>query len=204
MEDMGVLMNDFMKNCIDVIKQSSALSKKDEKTIVDLQEELSDCFDKKQMFRTETEMEASVLSKFQSVPAKFWQSVREQSSMFDNIVIQVCEAYEIEGQLDLLQIELSELKNTPKDYANKKILTSQIKKKEITITRLKQSIHYRIVEIKHWEQLKQKFLKAEKFDSTDVETHQKESYKQRWKNEIALGKNQYNNRINLNALDKLG
>jgi len=196
-------MNDFMKNCIDIIKQSSALSKKDEKIIVDLQEELSDCYDKKQLFRTETEMEASVLSKFQTIPAKYWQCVREQSSMFDNISIQVCEAYEVEGELDLLQIELSELKNTPKDNANKKILTSQIKKKEIIITRLKQSIHYRIVEVKHWEKLKQKFLKAEKFDSNDVEKHQKESYKQRWKNEIALGKNQYNNKINLDALQKL-
>ena len=196
-------MNDFMKNAMENITTSKALTKKDEKIITDLQEELSNCIDKKQEFRTETEMEASVLSKFLGSPAKYWQCVREQSSMLSTLAGQSGELIRIEGELELLRLELKNLGNTPKDQIVAKMLNAQIRQNLMNIANLKHKLHYRAVEIKHWEKLKQKFLKAEKFDSTDVETHQKESYRMKWKNEIALGKNQYNNKINLDALEKL-
>jgi len=201
-------MNDFMKNAMENITTSKCLAKKDEKIITDLQEELSDCIDKKQEFRTETEMEASVLSKFISFPDKYWQCVREQSSMFASLAGQSGEVIRVEGELELLRLELKNLEGsrkvlTPKDQIVAKMLNAQIRQNLMNIASLKHKLHYRAVEVKHWEKLKQKLLKAEKFDSSDVETHQKESYRQKWKNEIALGKNQYNNQINLNALEKL-
>ena len=47
--------------------------------------ELQDTWVKKQMFRTETEMRFSVLSdnKYGTNAAKYWQSVREQNTHFD-------------------------------------------------------------------------------------------------------------------------
>jgi len=50
--------------------------------------ELQDTWVKKQMFRTETEMRFSVLSdnKYGSNAAKYWQSVREQNSHFENLM----------------------------------------------------------------------------------------------------------------------
>ena len=194
-------MHDYMKNGIEIIKQSKALSSKDEKVVIDLQDELDACNDKQQFFRTETEMLASVLSKFPSIPGKYWQCVREQTSMFRSMVSQTCEVYRLEGELDLLQLEFDELDNTPKSKAQKKVLTSQIKEKEIAIAGIKLHIHYRVVEIKHWEKLKKKFLNSEEFDSDYVEKHQKESYTQKWSREITLGKNEYNNKVNLLALE---
>ena len=50
--------------------------------------ELQDNWVKKQMFRTETEMRFSVLSdaKYGSNAAKYWQSVREQNTHFENLM----------------------------------------------------------------------------------------------------------------------
>ena len=50
--------------------------------------ELQDNWAKKQMFRTETEMRFSVLSdsKYGSNASKYWQSVREQNTHFENLM----------------------------------------------------------------------------------------------------------------------
>jgi hypothetical protein len=50
--------------------------------------ELQDTWAKKQMFRTETEMRFSVLSdnKYGTKAAKYWQSVREQNTHFENLM----------------------------------------------------------------------------------------------------------------------
>ena len=50
--------------------------------------ELQDTWTKKQMFRTETEMRFSVLSdnKYGTNAAKYWQSVREQNTHFENLM----------------------------------------------------------------------------------------------------------------------
>ena len=50
--------------------------------------ELQDNWVKKQMFRTETEMRFSVLSdnKYGNNAAKYWQSVREQNTHFENLM----------------------------------------------------------------------------------------------------------------------
>src|SRR5210317_2559250 len=51
-------------------------------------EELKDTWTKKQMFRTETEMRFSVLNdaKYPTKAAKYWQSVREQNTHFENLM----------------------------------------------------------------------------------------------------------------------
>jgi peroxiredoxin len=49
--------------------------------------ELRDTWTKKQMFRTKTEMEFSVLSdaKYPTNAAKYWQCVREQNTHLENL-----------------------------------------------------------------------------------------------------------------------
>ena len=51
-------------------------------------EELRDTWTKKQMFRTETEMEFSVLNdaKYPTNAAKYWQCVREQNVFLENLM----------------------------------------------------------------------------------------------------------------------
>ena len=52
-------------------------------------EELRDTWTKKQMFRTQTEMEFSVLNdaKYPTNAAKYWQCVREQNVFLENLCL---------------------------------------------------------------------------------------------------------------------
>ena len=67
---------------------TNILDKQDVKEFKKLIPELQDTWMKKQMFRTETEMRFSVLSdnKYPTKAAKYWQSVREQNTHFENLV----------------------------------------------------------------------------------------------------------------------
>ena len=64
------------------------LDEQDVKQFKTLIPELKDTWMKKQMFRTETEMRFSVLSdnRFGTKAAKYWQSVREQNTHFENLM----------------------------------------------------------------------------------------------------------------------
>jgi len=63
----------------------SVLKVEDAQAIIELKEELKDNWNKKQIFRTETEMRVSVLNdaKHPTGASKYWQSVREMSAHFD-------------------------------------------------------------------------------------------------------------------------
>ena len=67
---------------------TNILDKQDVVQFKKLIPELQDTWMKKQMFRTETEMRFSVLSdnKYPTKAAKYWQSVREQNTHFENLV----------------------------------------------------------------------------------------------------------------------
>jgi len=194
------MLHDFIAKSIAVITESKVLNTKDQKLVVDLQDTLDDVHEKNQYFRTETEMNHSVLSKFLTPASKYFQSCREITVMITSLSTNAFELMQVDGELELLQIELSELGNTPKDKARKKIKTAQIYQRQLAVAGLKHQAHYRTVEIKHWNKIMEK-LKKSKFDTTDVEKHQAESYKLRWKNEIAKGKNSYNTQMNLSSLN---
>ena len=64
------------------------LSEKDVLEFEKMQEEMKDSWQKKQLFRTEVEMRLSVLNDIShpTKAAKYWQSVREQSVMFEQMI----------------------------------------------------------------------------------------------------------------------
>ena len=64
------------------------LSKDEVADFKKMKSELQDTWIKKQMFRTETEMRISVLNdlKHPTPAAKYWQAVREQNVMFEQMV----------------------------------------------------------------------------------------------------------------------
>ena len=64
------------------------LKEEDAQTLITLPDELVDTWSKKQLFRTETEMRVGVLDDIRhpTNASKYWQAVREQSGMFENII----------------------------------------------------------------------------------------------------------------------
>jgi len=69
--------------------------------------ELQDNWAKKQMFRAETEMRFSVLSdnKYGSNASKYWQSVREQNTHFENLMHLSFEYRKNDVEIKKLQLE---------------------------------------------------------------------------------------------------
>ena len=88
------------------------LDQQDVKEFKKLIPELKDTWKKKQMFRTETEMRFSVLSdnKYPTKAAKYWQSVREQNTHFENLMHLSFDARKNDVEIDKLKEKITKEK----------------------------------------------------------------------------------------------
>ena len=135
--------------------------------------ELQDTWMKKQMFRTETEMRFSVLSdnKYGTNAAKYWQSVREQNTHFENLM-----RLSFDYRKNDLEIEKLEHKiKTDKDKFERKMAKIELEEKLYNRAGLELVAKARMREISTWSKLKKEFHDGT-FDDRDVNTHQAESY----------------------------
>jgi len=136
-------------------------------------EELRDTWTKKQMFRTQTEMEFSVLNdaKYPTNAAKYWQCVREQNVFLENLMSLSFDyrkndvhikrlTKKVAEETDELKIELAQIDLDQKVYGR---ASMQLTARD------------RMREIKLWSAYKTKYDDG-KFDTKDVNTHQLESY----------------------------
>jgi hypothetical protein len=137
--------------------------------------ELQDTWLKKQMFRTETEMRFSVLSdnKYGSNAAKYWQSVREQNSHFENLMHLSFDYRKNDVEIEKLEHKINGDPNV--DKFEKKLAQIEIEKKLYGRATMELVAKARMREISTWSKLKKEFNDG-KFDDKDVNTHQAESY----------------------------
>ena len=161
-----------------------------------VKEELSDTWTKRQIFRTETEMRISVLNdvKFPTNAAKYWQSVREQGVMFENLVTL---SFEYRRNDIELERKYTELEEATEDLVRADIqvdIDECIYKK----SNMEQVAKDRTREIEHWSRLKEE-LNDGTFDTENVNTHQLESYHQRFQHQAQLGVPNEDGRKNLNS-----
>ena len=149
-----------------------------------VKEELSDTWTKRQIFRTETEMRISVLNdvKFPTNAAKYWQSVREQGVMFENLVTLSFEFRRNEIDLERKQRELE----TITDELDRAELQVDIDECIYKKSNMEQVAKDRTREVEHWSRLK-KELNDGTFDTENVDTHQLDSYHRRFQNQAQLG-----------------
>jgi len=135
--------------------------------------ELQDTWIKKQMFRTETEMRFSVLSdnKYGTKAAKYWQSVREQNSHFENLMQLSFDYRKNDVKIEKLRRE-SKLEKDPLEKELKQI---EIEEKLYNRAGMELVAKARMKEISTWSKLKKEFHDGT-FDDRDVNTHQAESY----------------------------
>lgn len=188
----------------------SVLKVEDAQAIIELKEELKDNWNKKQIFRTETEMRVSVLNdaKHPTGASKYWQSVREMSAHFDAMMglsfdlrrnaverlrleRKLKEAEEKGEDLDVMEVEIDLDQNL---YAK---------------ANMEQVAHDRVRELKTWSKIKDE-LNDGTFDDQNVNTHQAVSLRLALQNRaMALGPNASDaERINaigpLQTLERLG
>jgi hypothetical protein len=169
---------------------TNILDKDDVKEFKKLIPELQDTWHKKQMFRTETEMRFSVLSdnKYPTKAAKYWQSVREQNTHFENLVHLSFDARKNEVEIKKLQ---RDIKNE-KDKLEIELKQIELEEKLYAKAQMELVAKHRMREVATWSKLKKEF-DDNNFDKQDVNTHQAHSYMlrlQHQKNTITPGTSQ--------------
>ena len=191
----GDIMNKEKRNIATKLETESKyltniLDKEDVKDFKKLIPELQDTWMKKQMFRTETEMRFSVLSdnKYPTKAAKYWQSVREQNTHFENLVHLSFDARKNEVEIEKLQRDIKK----EKDPIDKKMKQIELEEKLYGKAQMELVAKHRMREVATWSKLKKEFDDGN-FDKKDVNSHQAHSYMlrlQHQKNTITPGTSQ--------------
>ncbi len=136
-------------------------------------DELRDTWNKKQMFRTETEARFSVLqdNRYPTKAAKYWQCVREQSSYLDNLMSLSFDYRRNDAKITWLE------KKIDKEEDEYKRIKYQIDLDEARFGKasMEKIARHRMREIKMWSKLKGEFNDGS-FNDKDVNQHQLESY----------------------------
>ena len=144
-----------------------------------LSKELRDTWTKKQMFRTKTEMEFSVLNdaKYPTNAAKYWQCVREQNTHMENLMQLSFEARKNDVEIKQKQKELEE----EKDELKKELIQVELDEKTYSKATMQLVASHRMREVTEWSNFK-KIYNDGTFDDKNVDTHQLLSYKKIMKN----------------------
>ncbi len=152
---------------------NNLLDPEEVKIFKNLTDELRDTWTKKQMFRTETEMQFSVLNdaKYPTKAAKYWQCVREQNVFLENIM-QLSFDYR---RAEVKQKRLEQKLEKEIDPLKKELLQIDIDEKTYQKAGMQLVARDRMREIKLWSKFKKKFDDGS-FDNKDVNTHQLNSY----------------------------
>jgi len=149
------------------------LDKEDVKHFKSLIPELKDTWMKKQVFRTDTEMRFSVLTdnKYGTKAAKYWQSVREQNTHFENLIQLSFEARTNAVEIKKLQKKIDK----EKDPLERELFEIELEQKIYEQASNELVAKHRMREVAGWAKLKKEFNDGS-FDDKDVNTHQAESY----------------------------
>lgn len=137
-----------------------------------IKEELADSWQKRQVFRTDTEARFAVLNdfKFPTLASKYWQSVREQMVHFDELTML---SFDIRRkEIDLKEVEEKIALAEPGHDLNR----LEVDRDELLfqLASGKQVAKDRVREVMQWSAIK-KEVNDGSFDDTNVNTHQKET-----------------------------
>ena len=141
--------------------------------------ELRDTWTKKQMFRTQTEMEFSVLNdaKYPTKAATYWQCVREQNVFLENLMSLSFDYRRNEVKIKRLEKKLAE----ETDELKIELAQIDLDEKRYAKASMQLTARDRMREIKLWSMYKKKYDDGS-FDTKDVNTHQLHSYHLTMKN----------------------
>jgi len=158
---------------------NNLLDPEDVSKFKELTGELRDTWTKKQMFRTQTEMEFSVLNdaKYPTKAAKYWQCVREQNVFLENLMSLSFEYRRNEVKIKRLEKKLTEETDPIKQELHQIDLDEKIYGR----AGMQLVARDRMREIKLWSMYKKKYDDGS-FDTKDVNTHQLHSYHLTMKN----------------------
>jgi hypothetical protein len=172
----------FDLQSLSIIESSKILKQEDLKQLSGLKNELQDMFLNVQIFRTRTEMEASILNdlKHPTPDSKYWQAMREQNVMFQELVMLSYEYRKNQVEIKILQKKV----DFESDELEKELLQIEIEKKQFIGINQERTAKDRIREIQEWHEIKESLRPFMTASLTDVNEHQLISYTTRWINQL--------------------
>jgi hypothetical protein len=176
----------YSKESLSIIEDCNFLEKQDLLDVLNMSEELQDAFEKKQMWRTETEIEFSVLNDFHfpTNASKYWQSVREQSVFFENLVTLSFEYRRNIIKIGRLKEKLDNLRASKvTDQFDIQETLIDLEEAEFAKKNMEIAAKNRVRELRIWSK-KKKELNDGSFDNKDVNNHQLLSYTKFYINKI--------------------
>ena len=160
------------------------LNEDDSKAVYAIRDELASNWKKKQIFRTETEMRISVLNdaKHPTPASKYWQAVREMSSMFDSLLGLSFDLRRHSLTERRLAQQMEKAMDSGDDMAVEEL---QITMDEASWAKanMMQTATDRVRELSLWSQIKAE-LNDGSFNTEDVNDHQAVSYAHRLENRV--------------------
>lgn len=181
---------DFAEDSLSVINEGSILSDKDFDKLVEMKDGLKHGFKYGQVFRTDYEARHSVLvdAKFTTPDSKYWQSVREQSVHFGELVSLSFEYRKNVVKLARYKVRKAKWQHKidSGDYKdNFEKADLELKIKDITIeeervnwflANQERTATARMREIEQWHVIKEELLPDMEFGTEDCGAHQHKSY----------------------------
>ncbi len=154
---------------------STIVQPSDMERIIAIANEIEDTMQKRQVFRTDTEARLSVLNdgSFPTKASKYWQSVREQAVMFEQLALMNFEMRRCFVNLKKLQRAMKD----SKDALEIEFIQIEIDECNFKLANLRTVAKDRVREIFMWSQIKSE-LDDGTFDTKDVNTHQPETLRQ--------------------------
>jgi len=175
-------------NQLKIIEGSGCLTKGMLNQIKEISKDLQVNFEKKQGFRTRTEMEISVLNdlKFPTSDSKYWQAIREQAVMYSELT-RLSFAFK-RNVIEMKKLNKAILEE--KDDLDRELLEVDLEEKLFNKYQQEKTAKERIREILEWQDIIKREEKLMVTDGTSPDDHQLISYTQRWiKQRIAMGNN---------------
>ena len=157
------------------------LPEKNNLYLQELQEEIQDTIQKVQKFRTETEMRVSVLNNgdHPTRASKYWQCVREQNMMYEQLKISSFEYRRREAKI----LGLKDKIKKSKDKYEKMELQVNMEEMIWSLDNIEITANDRVRELKLWSKIK-KELDDGSFNSKDVNIHQAETLELQLQNRL--------------------
>ena len=158
------------------------LKKTDNSFLEDLKNELEDTRNKRQIFRSETQMRYSVLNDgvHPNNASKYWQCVTEQNVMYENLVRLSFDYRELEIKIKKAEIELA---NT-EDPLDKELCQIKLERLFWDKADSERIGRDRVREIRKWSELKAEFDDGT-FDTEDAYVEQDDILRMRLENRRA-------------------
>lgn len=183
------MFNELQVNTqFDQLGVSGILTQDDLNIITRLKGELQDTWEKTQIHRTRTEMEISVLNdvKHPTPASKYWQALREQGVMLNELVM-----LSFEYRKKQIEVKILEKKfDKEQDDLERELLKIEIEKEKYILSAQERVAKARIREIKDWSEIKERELKLMNgIDIKNVDNHQLISYTKRWIQQSILMRN---------------